>query len=124
MSDTPVTILVVDDDVFTAELTGLILESAGFEPLIAEGGMDALEKMAENPSICAVVSDMNMPFIDGVQLFEELRQQGFLQPFVLITGEDAAPLRLAHPDIDAIMTKDEQLQETLPGIVDSLLART
>ena len=124
MSDTPVTILVVDDDAFTAELTGLILESAGFEPLIAEGGMDALEKMAENPSICAVVSDMNMPFIDGVQLFEELRQQGFLQPFVLITGEDAAPLRLAHPDIDAIMTKDEQLQETLPGIVDSLLART
>jgi len=124
MSDTPVTILVVDDDAFTAELTGLILESAGFEPLIAEGGMDALEKMAENPSICAVVSDMNMPFIDGVQLFEELRQQGFLQPFVLITGEDAAPLRLAHPDIDAIMTKDEQLQETLPGIVDSLLAGT
>ena len=124
MSDTPVTILVVDDDAFTAELTGLILESAGFEPLIAEGGMDALEKMAENPSICAVVADMNMPFIDGVQLFEELRQQGFLQPFVLITGEDAAPLRLAHPDIDAIMTKDEQLQETLPGIVDSLLAGT
>ncbi len=124
MSDTPVTILVVDDDAFTAELTGLILESAGFEPLIAEGGMDALEKMAENPSICAVVSDMNMPFIDGVQLFEELRQQGFLQPFVLITGEDAAPLRLAHPDVDAIMTKDEQLQETLPGIVASLLAGT
>ena len=124
MSDTPVTILVVDDDVFTAELTGLILESAGFEPLIAEGGMDALEKMAENPLICAVVSDMNMPFIDGVQLFKELRQQGFPQPFVLITGEDAAPLRMAHPDIDAIMTKDEQLQETLPGIVDSLLAGT
>lgn len=124
MSEITATVLVVDDDEFTAELTGLILESAGFEPLIAEGGMDALQKIAENPAISCVVSDMNMPFIDGLQLFAELRQQGFAQPFVLITGEDAAPLRLAHPDIDAILTKDEQLQETLPELVASLLART
>lgn len=124
MSDMPVTILVVDDNAFTAELTGLILESAGFDPLIAEGGVDALEKMAGNPKICGVVSDMNMPFIDGLQLFAELRQQGYLQPFVLITGEDAAPLRLAYPDIDAILTKDEQLQETLPKVVASLLVGT
>ena len=120
-SDTPATILVVDDDEFTAELTGLILESAGFATLLANGGLDALEKMAEDTSICAVVSDMNMPFIDGVQLFEELRQQGFKQPFVLITGEDAAPLRTAHPDINAILTKDEELQETLPEMVGALL---
>lgn len=122
MSDTPATILVVDDDAFTAELTGMILEMAGYETMIAEGGMDALEKMAENPLIRAVVSDMNMPFIDGPQLFAELRQQGFSQPFVLISGEEAAPIRLAHPDIDAVMTKDEQLQETLPEVVAKLLA--
>jgi len=120
-SDTPATILVVDDDEFTAELTGLILESAGFAVLLANGGLDALEKMADDTSIRAVVSDMNMPFIDGVQLFEELRQQGFKQPFVLITGEDAAPLRIAHPAINAILTKDEELQETLPEIVGALL---
>lgn len=123
MTDVPITILVVDDDEFTAELTGFILESAGYSTAIAEGGLDALEKMAADPAICAVVSDMNMPFIDGVQLFAEMRERGFNQPFVLITGEDAAPLRLAHPDIDAVMTKDEQLQETLPEIVGSLLAR-
>ncbi len=120
-SDTPATILVVDDDEFTAELTGLILESAGYATLLANGGLDALEKMADDTSIRAVVSDMNMPFIDGVQLFEELRQQGFKQPFVLITGEDAAPLRIAHPAINAILTKDEELQETLPEMVGALL---
>ena len=122
MSDTPVTILVVDDDEFTAELTGMILEMAGYETVIAEGGMDALEKIAENSAIRLVVSDMNMPLIDGIQLFSELREQGFRQPFVLITGEDAAPLRMAHPDIDAVLTKDEQLQETLPETVGSLLS--
>lgn len=123
MDDTPVTILVVDDDEFTAELTGLILESAGYGTVIAEGGLDALEKIAADPTVDVVVSDMNMPFIDGIQLFAELREQGFRQPFVLLTGEDAAPLRLAHPDMDAVLTKDEQLQEILPEMIESLLAR-
>ncbi|MDD5285669.1 MAG: response regulator, partial [Desulfuromonadaceae bacterium] len=107
MSDISATILVVDDDEFTAELTGLILESAGYETVIAIGGMDALEKIATDPSIGIVLSDMNMPFMDGIQLFSELRGQGFKQAFVLLTGEDAAPLRLAHPDMDAVVTKDE-----------------
>jgi len=121
MSDTPATVLVVDDDVFTAELTGMILEMVGYETVIAEGGMDALEKLAENPDIRIVVSDMNMPLIDGVQLFAELRQQGFTQPFVLLTGDDAVPLRLAHPEMDGVLTKSEDLQEELPELVESLL---
>ena len=113
----------VDDDEFTAELTGLILESAGYSTIIALGGLDALEKMADDPAIRMVVSDMNMPFIDGVQLFAELREQGFKQPFVLLTGDNAAPLRLANPGMDAVLTKDEELQEALPELVESLLSR-
>lgn len=121
MSDAAATILVVDDDEFTAELNAAILEMAGYEALIALGGLDALEKMEGNPEIRVVVSDMNMPCIDGVQLFAEMRQQGFTQPFVLLTGEAATPLRLAHPEMAAVMTKDEQLPESLPEIVASLL---
>jgi len=124
MSDTPATILVVDDDEFTAELTGMILESSGYDVVIAVGGMEAMEKIAGDASICMIVSDMNMPFIDGVQLFAELRGQGHNQPFMLLTGDDAAPLRSAHPEIDAVMTKDENLQEALPELVEALLART
>lgn len=123
MSDMPVTILVVDDDEFTAELTGMILEAADYGVVIAVGAMDAMEKMAEDPAIRMVVSDMNMPFIDGIQLFAELREHGYTQPFVLITGEDAAPLRAQHPDMDAVLTKDEDLQDKLPELVASLLAR-
>ena len=122
MTDTPATILVVDDDPFTAELTGMIIEMAGFETVIAEGGLDAMEKMEGNPDILAVVSDMNMPFMSGAELFSELRRQGFRQPFLLITGEEAAHLRVAHPAIDAILTKDEQLQDNLPGLLQSIIA--
>jgi CheY-like chemotaxis protein len=99
----------------------MILETVGYNVVIAEGGMDALEKIAANPAIDIVVSDMNMPMIDGAQLFTELRENGYNQPFVLITGEDSEPLRSAHPGIDAVLTKDEHLQDTLPETVNSLL---
>lgn len=122
MSDSPIRVLVVDDDVFTAELTGLVLESAGYEPVIAEGGPDALEKMEADPSFGLVVSDMNMPFMDGAELFAELRGAGRNQPFILLTGQDADALRAAHPDIDAVLGKDETFQETLPELAGKLLA--
>jgi CheY-like chemotaxis protein len=123
MTDTTTNILVVDDDPFTAELTGLILESGGYGTIIAIGGIDALEIISADPSISAVVSDMTMPLLDGSQLFAELRQQGFRQPFVLLTGEAAEPLRTAHPDMDAVLTKDERMQELLPETVAALLGR-
>lgn len=123
MTDAPAKILVVDDDLFTAQLTGLVLEASGYEVLMAGGGIDALEKIEEAPGLRAIVSDMNMPFISGTQLFAELRQQGCRLPFVLLTGQDAGGLQLAHPQIDAVLAKDERFQELLPELIGSLLAR-
>lgn len=116
-------ILVVDDDLFTAELTALTLETSGYEVVLADGGMDALEKVADDPLIKVIVSDMNMPLINGVELFEELRQQGFLNPFVLLTGDDVATLKNNHPDIDAVVAKDEQFQELLSSLMETLMAK-
>ena len=114
-------ILVVDDDLFTAELTGMIVEMVGYEAIIAEGGMDALQKIDEHEGICAVISDMNMPLMNGVELFEQMRYGGFNLPFILLTGDDAAPISSACPEIDAVMTKNESLQEELPDMILSLL---
>ena len=122
MDDTAVRILMVDDDLFTAELTGLALEEMGYDVVIAEGGLDALDQLAGDPSIRLVVSDLYMPMMSGVELFEELRGQGMSLPFVLLTGQDAAPLKAEHPEIDAVLTKDERIQETLPELVARLLA--
>jgi len=122
MSDTAATVLVVDDDPFTAELTAMIIEMSGYETAIAQGAVEALETLDGTPGIALVVSDMNMPLMDGVELFEELRRQGYSQPFLLITGEDAAPQRAIEAGVDAVLTKDDQLQETLPEAVAALLA--
>jgi CheY-like chemotaxis protein len=116
-------IIVVDDDPFAAELMGVILESEGFEVILAEGGVDALEKIAVDPYIKIIVSDMNMPFLTGVQLFEELRHNGFSQPFLLLTAEDPAVLRSLHPEIDAVLAKDEEVQETLPALIKAFFTK-
>ncbi len=121
MSEGAAVILVVDDDPFTAELTAMALEMAGYETVTAEGGVAALETLASDDRVCLVVSDMNMPFMDGLQLFDELRGNGGKQPFILLTGEEADPIRQAHPALDAVITKDEQLQEALPALVANLL---
>ncbi len=122
MSDPDTLILIVDDDEFTAQLTALILDCAGYPTLIADGGLDALEKLASNPAICMVVSDVDMPMMDGITLFSEVREQGFRQPFMLLTGQDAAPIMAEHPEINAVLTKDENLQDVLPELIASLLS--
>lgn len=123
MNDEAACILVVDDDMFSAELTAMVLESAGYQYVIAEGGLDALEKMVQTPSFGAVVSDLNMPLIDGVQLFDTLRERGYAQPFILLSGQEPEALKAAHPGIDAVLQKDETFQETLPELLGALLAK-
>ena len=114
MTDAAGTILIVDDDLFSAELAGMALEAAGHSVLIAEG---ALEQLAQDPSVRVIVSDLNMPIMDGVQFFRELRQQGFTQPFILLSSQTMAPEGIA-----ALLPKDEHLQDALPEKVAALLA--
>lgn len=123
MNESENRIMVVDDDLFTAELIGMTLESAGFEVILAEGGVDALEKISEEPSIKIIVSDMNMPFMTGVELFQELRKNGLNQPFLLLTGEEPTALRSDNPDIDVVMAKNENMQDTLANIIMALIEK-
>jgi CheY-like chemotaxis protein len=120
MNDAPVWVLVVDDDAFTAEMTGMVLEGAGYEVTVAEGGIDALDKLGANPGIGIVVSDLNMPLMNGLELFQELREAGHPQPFVLLTGGEASALSLAHPQLDGVVAKDEAFQENLVARVAAL----
>jgi len=117
------TVLVVDDDTFTAEMTAMILESSDFQVILAEAGLEALEKLAVNPAIMVIVSDLHMPLLNGLELHAELRRQGYLQPFVLLTGLETDRLKSDHPEIDQILQKDEELPELLPEVVGALSDR-
>ena len=110
-------ILVVDDDPMAAELTAAILEETGYSVITAEHGVEALECLDGNQSIEAVVSDMNMPLISGLELFRAIRDRGLCLPFILLTGDDPTPLLLEERSLTACMTKDHHLETRLPQMM-------
>ena len=76
-------ILVVDDDPFAGELITLTLEALDYEVIMAEHALAALELLQPAHQIELVISDMNMPMVSGIELFQTLRAQGIDLPFIL-----------------------------------------
>ncbi len=86
--DSAVTLLVVEDD--PAMLVALrdILESAGYNVLTAPNGKIALD-ILENARPALILSDISMPVMDGIQLFEAVRKlpRGMATPFIFLTAK-------------------------------------
>ncbi|MGO9992153.1 MAG: response regulator [Steroidobacteraceae bacterium] len=68
-----VTILAVDDSASMRQMVSFTLKHAGYEVIEAADGVDALE-YARNNSVNLVLTDVNMPRMDGISLVRELRQ--------------------------------------------------
>ncbi len=87
-------VLIVDDCATTRRLVGLYLKQKGFSLVQAENGLEALEKLAQ-ASVDLVITDMNMPRMDGVSLTRLLKQdQAYASiPVVMLTSEDSAKER-------------------------------
>lgn len=117
-------ILIVDDDPLAGEMTAAILDEAGHVCRLAENGIEALEALADaEAGIELVVSDLNMPMLSGIDLLRELRAQGLKQPFILLSGDQADAGLLSEPGLDACLTKDFDLEESLPKLVETVAAR-
>ena len=110
-------ILVVDDDALAGAMTGSILEDAGHQVSCVENGVDAMQTLDQDPGIALVLSDMNMPLINGIELFRTLREQGNQTPFILLTGDDPDALLAEEPGLDGCLTKDFAMAETLEATV-------
>jgi CheY-like chemotaxis protein/anti-sigma regulatory factor (Ser/Thr protein kinase) len=80
-----VTVLVVDDSAMDRRLAGSLLKRAGYEPVYAEHGKAALALMEQSrPSI--VLTDMQMPELDGLELVEAVRARFPDVPVILMTA--------------------------------------
>jgi DNA-binding NtrC family response regulator len=77
--------LVVDDEPEIRELLRYQVTDLGYECIVAKDGLDAL-KFIENREIDAVISDINMPVMNGIQLLTEVRLRGLPLPFIFLTG--------------------------------------
>lgn len=114
-------ILVVDDDALAGEMTQAVLEDIGYDCLFVENGVEALETLATDSAIGMVISDLNMPLLSGIDLFREMRGQGLMLPFILLTGDDPKVATSEEPNLDACLLKDFSIEESLPAIINQVL---
>lgn len=82
-------IMVVDDCQTTRKLLGHYLRSKGYSVVFAENGLDALEQLAAT-SVNLIVTDLNMPYMDGIELVRTLRADPAFSdmPILMVTTEE------------------------------------
>ena len=96
-------ILVVDDSEMVRNYHFYILKNAGFEGVSAIDGADGLEKMYLNPDVALVVSDINMPNMDGYTMIEKIREEEIFQkvPIIIVSTEEEASDKQKGYDVGA-----------------------
>lgn len=79
-------ILIIDDEKTILENLKFILELEGFEVLIASSGSEGISLFLENPDIDAVISDMRMPGLSGIDVIKSIHQQNPDLGVIILTG--------------------------------------
>lgn len=88
-------ILIVDDsDILRLDLK-TVLEGAGHEVIEGENGKIGLEQASSNPDIQLIITDLNMPEMDGVSMTKNIRSSTShtATPVFMLTTESSRELR-------------------------------
>lgn len=82
-------ILIVDDSKTVRNLVAFIMKKEGFRVTSAEDGLDGLEKLYSSDAVDLIVSDVNMPRMDGLTFIKTVREQEAYRdiPIVVLSTE-------------------------------------
>ncbi|MDP2829861.1 MAG: response regulator [Sulfuricellaceae bacterium] len=119
-------VLVVDDDFLTREyLSDLLLATEKYEVESAENGLEAFNRLQADQSIELVISDMNMPVMDGLALIKRARQEGMTQPIIVMSGnnEISIAIEAINSGANDYLVKDENVQDTISLAVERVLEK-
>ncbi len=88
------TILTIDDSASIRQMVAMTLSSAGLKVLEAVNGADGYTKATTN-AVDAVITDLNMPVMNGLEFLKKFRQspQGKGIPVILLTTESDDDLK-------------------------------
>ncbi|WP_448379410.1 response regulator [Fervidobacterium sp.] len=89
-------IMIVDDSKMTRDFHAYILRSAKYEIIEAFDGADAIEKLIKNDDIVCIITDINMPIMDGLTMLKKIRtMEGYEKlPVIVITTIDRPEERM------------------------------
>jgi two-component system chemotaxis sensor kinase CheA len=122
----PARILVVDDSITSRTLEQSVLAAAGYDVVTAVDGAEAWRTI-ERQEIALVVSDIEMPHLDGIRLCERIRANARTAalPVILVTSldEPAQRERGLEAGADAYITKSSFDQDALLDTVRMLIGR-
>jgi two-component system response regulator GlrR len=114
-------VLLVDDDPDLLKLISLRLTSAGYRVRTADSGETALAALAvARPGV--VVTDLRMPGIDGLQLFEAIHRQHPALPVIILTAHGTIPDAVAATQrgVFGFLTKPFDSRELLQKVATAL----
>ena len=118
------TVLLVEDSIATRTQEKRILETAGYQVITAVDGMDGFNKLQAN-AVDAVVTDVQMPNLDGLELTAKIRQHRRYNelPIILVTSlaSDEDKRRGAEAGANAYLTKGSFNQDLLLATLQRLI---
>lgn len=103
-------VLIVDDDEIQLTLLKQFFNNAGVEACCASNGIEALKKMRSHSFIC-MITDLNMPHMNGITLAKKAKQLNPLMRIALCTGEDLPDV--SDTGIEAVFRKPFNYFEVL-----------
>jgi EAL domain-containing protein (putative c-di-GMP-specific phosphodiesterase class I) len=111
MSKRPNEVLVVDDDEAVRDLMHKVLEKAGVRVESVSSATEALDRIRHGRRYEAIVTDVMMPEMDGLQLLRSIRQLDLDVPLIIVTG---------HPTVEtAILAMEHGGFRYLPKPLDA-----
>lgn len=114
-------ILVVEDEALIAAFVVKALRGDGTEVVVAEDGEVGLF-LASTDNFDAVVLDLQLPGLNGLDVLRDLRGRGCKVPILVLTGEDEPDVRAVclRLGADAFLTKPFSIGELRAGLAARL----
>jgi CheY-like chemotaxis protein len=79
-------VLIVEDEAIVCAFLAKVLERAGHTVVCVETSADALERLADNPSIGLLITDLTLPGIDGLELIRRAREHRERLAALVVSG--------------------------------------
>jgi chemotaxis family two-component system sensor histidine kinase/response regulator PixL len=119
----PTVVLVIDDAISVRQTLVMTLQKSGYQVLSAQNGLEAIEQLELHPEIEVIISDLEMPKMNGFQLLSHIRQNENWQqkPVAVLTSRSSEKHRQLAMELGATayLTKP-YLEHELLATVESL----
>jgi two-component system, chemotaxis family, chemotaxis protein CheY len=87
------TILAVDDSETMRQMVKMTLQAGNYQVVLASDGEEGLSKFLSSTAVDLVITDINMPKLDGIGLIKEIRSRNSSVPILALTTESEDTMR-------------------------------